>query len=118
MKRFFLSIVALATVGLSAVTFAGATSGRISQVDRVDAYSTNTYRVLFNGGDVARIEINGDNDTDLDLYVYDQFGNLVAFDNDELDLCIVEFRPRYDGRYRIEVHNLGGVWNQYTLETN
>ena len=118
MKRFFIAVVALACVTLSGVSFAGATSGRISQVDRVEAYSTNTYRVLFDGGDTARVRVNGDNDTDLDLYVYDQFGTLVAFDNDELDLCIVEFRPRSDGRYRIEIHNLGGVYNQYTLETN
>ena len=34
------------------------------------------YKIAFRGGEVARAAVSGDGDTRLDLYVYDENGNL------------------------------------------
>ena len=60
----------------------------------------------------------GDGDTDLDVRVYDRFGQFVASDLDGTDTCLVEWRPVRGGFYRIEVRNLSDVYNEYAIGTN
>jgi hypothetical protein len=87
-------------------------------LDRVDARSMVSYRIAFRGGEVAEVIVNGDGDTDLDLYIYDQFGNLVALDDDRTDYCVARWLPRRSQVYRVVIENLGSVYNEYTLTTN
>ena len=82
---------------------------------RVEAYSTDVFNVKFHADESATVAISGDGDTDLDLYVYDDNGNLIGADTDESDDCIVRFHPRWSGMFRIEVRNLGRVWNNYKI---
>ena len=77
-----------------------------------------TYRIVFCGGDIGRVVVDGDGDTDLDLFVYDERGRLLAVDNDGTDYCIAEFWVPRTQTIRIEIRNLGSVWNEYTLRTN
>jgi hypothetical protein len=85
---------------------------------RVEAHSTDVFHIDFVGRELATISVVGDGDTDLDLFVYDENGNLIAFDDDLTDRCYVSFRPRWTGTFRVEVRNLGGVYNRYHLQTN
>jgi hypothetical protein len=39
-------------------------------------------------------------------------------DNDSSDMCMVHFIPRWTSAYRLEVRNLGAVYNEYSLHTN
>ena len=100
----------------TATAFGGA--GALRGAFTVDAHSTNVHTIWFDGGSPARILVVGDGDTDLDVRVYDRFGELVAADLDELDTCLVEWFPVRGGTYRIEVRNLGGVYNEYAITTN
>jgi len=84
-------------------------------VHRVEAYSTDRFQVSFFGDQDAAVIISGDGDTDLDLYVYDENGNLIGSDTDSSDDCVVRFHPRWTGSFRIEVRNLGRVYNQYQI---
>ena len=84
----------------------------------VEAYSSDYYRIAFYGDEVAGIVVVGDGDTDLDVYVYDETGHLVASDTDPTDDCVVRWYPRWTGVFRVEVRNLGGVYNHYYLRTN
>ncbi len=86
--------------------------------ERVLANSNDIYEIPFRGGMPARIVVDGDRDTDLDLFVYDENGNLITADTDSTDICIVNWTPRWTGNFRVEVHNLGRVYNVYTLTTN
>ena len=117
MRKFILAAVA-AVLGVSGVGFAGAVGGPRVDNTRVNARATNPYTISFRGGESARITVAGDGDTDLDLYVYDEFGNLVASDDDLTDYCVVSFTPRFTGPFTVRVVNRGGVWNQYRLTTN
>jgi len=85
---------------------------------RVNANSSYTDYIIFRGGEIAEIAISGDGDTDLDLYVYDENGNLVGSDTDYTDDCYVSFRPRWTGSFKVVVKNLGNVYNRYILMTN
>jgi hypothetical protein len=96
----------------------GAAGGPKYTVERVKAYETDMYYVTFNGMEYAQIGLSGDGDTDLDLYVYDENGNQIASDLGSTDDASVSFTPAWTGTFRIEVKNLGGVYNQYVLITN
>ena len=87
--------------------------GRV--VDRVEAHRSDFYTICLSGGELAMITVSGDGDTDLDLFVWDRFGNLIDSDTDLTDQCVVIFRAPYTGRFRIQIENWGSVYNLYEL---
>jgi hypothetical protein len=82
---------------------------------RCNANASNTHRMRVRPGQYVCVQIDGDDDTDLDLFVYDPAGREVGRDisvDDEEEVC---FTARRGGTYTIRVTNLGNVWNQYSL---
>jgi hypothetical protein len=100
------------------VARAQAVDGPIVHRDTVRAYRTDVYRTTFVGNEEAVISVSGDGDTDLDCYVYDANGNLIAYDDDGSDECYVSWTPRWTGEFLLKVVNRGGVYNRYVLRTN
>lgn len=96
----------------------GAVGGPQSATDLVLAHSTDTWRVDFRGGELGSIRVNGDRDTDLDCYVYNSAGTLLAYDNDLTDYCILDWYQASTGTVRLEIRNLGDVYNRYIITTN
>lgn len=96
----------------------GAVNGPKYTVDVVAPGSTDNFSVSFVKGYLAEVGLSGDGDTDLDLYVYDSNGNLIASDTDYTDDCYVNWVPAWTGRYTIKVVNRGRVANRYVLVTN
>lgn len=108
----------IATVAKMTPDTKGALGGPKRATTEVKAYSTDVITVQFRGGENAVVGVSGDGDTDLDLYVYDENGNLVASDTNGSDDCKVRFYPKRNGTFRIKVKNLGNVYNRYLLVTN
>lgn len=100
---------------LAAPASAHPAGGNRVGIHRVEAFTTDVFTVKFHGDEDGAVAISGDGDTDLDLYVYDDNGNLIGADTDGSDDCVVRFHPRWTGTFRIEVRNLGGVWNRYKI---
>lgn len=96
----------------------GATKNYAAHYDRVKAYSTDTYNIRFFGNEPAYVIVSGDGDTDLDLYVYDQNGHLVASDTDYSDDCVASWTPRWTGNFKIMIKNRGKVYNNYVMTVN
>ncbi len=96
----------------------GSTQGAIAHRDSVSARSYDDFVINFYGGQVARIGVVGDGDTDLDLYVYDQNGHEIVRDTSPSSNCLVEFVPRWTGPFRVRVVNNGYVYSNYILMTN
>ena len=83
---------------------------------RVPAKGSDTHQVYLRKGVRVSITARGDGDTDIDLYVYNPEGRLVAKDDDTTDICIVNFTPEETGQYQLKIVNLGNVYNEYKLE--
>ena len=96
----------------------GAVGGPKYAVSSVNAHGTDVYRVNFRAGETGIVTVVGDGDTDLDLYVYDQNGNLIDKDVDYTDNCVCTFVPRWTGLFVIKIVNRGSVYNRYVLRTN
>lgn len=96
----------------------GAVGGPKSAHERVLANRTDVYNIRFVGGRFAEVAVIGDGDTDLDLYVYDENGNLIVSDVDYTDNCYVSWNPIWTGNFKIKIVNRGGVYNRYVLMTN
>ncbi len=109
-------LAVLLVAGTTAI--AGRAGGPAEDRTIVEAYSSRTYYIDFDANDWAQVEVIGDGDTDLDLKIYDMRGNLVAQDIGYTDRCFCEWNPRRRGTYRVEVENLGNVWNRFSLWTN
>src|SRR5689334_19047666 len=111
-------IAAAALLTLASNAFAGDPTGANAGFADVSARSTDVYAIPFAGGEPALVTVRGDGDTDLDLYVYDENGNLICSDTDYTDQLICSWSPRWTGMFRIEVRNLGNVYNRYQVRTN
>jgi hypothetical protein len=131
MKRFAGSMVLMAALLTSSAGCSGCNprttagppvGGRVGgpadMVQRVGAFSSNFYQDQFRGGAPAVVSIAGDGDTDLDLFIYDASGRLVVYAIGPTDRETVSWTPPATGFYRVEVRNLGGVWNEFRLRTN
>jgi hypothetical protein len=77
----------------------------------------DTFKVRFRGDEPARIAVSGDGDSDLDLYVYDENGNLVCSDTDDSDDMYCGWTPSWTGTFTVRIKNRGAA-NRYKLVTN
>ena len=99
----------------------GNIDGPFHYVTQVDPYDDDRYRLesmVFVGGEWAEVAVLGDGDTDLDLYVYDEFGNLICASEDAFDVEYCEWVPAFTGPFLVVVRNYGDVYNEYELLTN
>ncbi len=99
-------------------TTRGAAEGPVSHYARVRAKSTDIWRIRFRGGEAAYVVVSGDGDTDLDLYIFDENGNLITSDTNYSDHCTCSFTPRRTGYFCVKIKNRGIVCNYYSLITN
>lgn len=103
---------------LCATAQAGEVTGPNNYRDFVHAGATDFYMFVFEAGTPANVYVEGDHDTDLDLYVRDENGNEVCAENDATDVMICRWTPSSTGEFSIRIENLGDVYNAYTLRTN
>lgn len=113
------AVLALVLVSLTSQSaYAGAYGGIRSGYYRVPGGYTSTFRIPFRGGESAAVAIVGDGSTNLDLYIYDSYGNLVAWDEGWSDRCSASWYPTYSDTFTIMVVNRGLFYNDYGLGTN
>ena len=96
----------------------GVVGGPQALEGRVYAQTYMTYNAKFWAAELAEVVVIGDGDTDLDLYIYDANGNMVACDNDMIDTCVCRWVPSWTGTFIIKVVNRGDVYNNFVLVTN
>lgn len=121
MKKRMIIVMLLGVVILAAgvmPSLADAVGGPQANTFRLEARSYRTFTVSFVGGRKAEVALLGDGDTDLDLQVYDENGNLVASDEDDTDRCYVSWTPKWTGPFTIKVVNHGWVHNIFRIATN
>lgn len=87
-------------------------NGRVYGKDYVN------YQLKFWANELAEVIVIGDGDNDLDLYVYDSNGNLIASDTDYSDQCVCRWVPAWTGAFTIRIINRGAVYSNYAIATN
>jgi hypothetical protein len=87
-------------------------------VEVVEPLQADVYKITFRGGEAARAAVSGDGDTRLDLYVYDENGNLVTSQVGPGDDCLASWVPRWSGVFVLKVVNRGLLPNRYVIVTN
>lgn len=99
-------------------TTRGAVGGPKATRERVLGKDIDSYKIKFWAKELAEICVSGDGDTDLDLYVYDENGNLIESDTDYTDECVVRWVPAWTGNFIIKIVNRGALYNNYVIWTN
>lgn len=113
-----LSLLLMATVLILTTSVPSSAQNIYWRQDLVRGNSTNVYHWTFVGHEWEVLFVSGDGSGDLDLYVYDENGKLVAKDDDNSDDCLVRFMPRWTGSFTIKVVNRDRYANKYTIGTN
>ena len=108
----------VANTKASAVTMKGRRRGAFVTHLRVRAGGTDVFREVYRAREFAEVCLVGDGDTDLDLYIYDENGNLVCSDTGYSDQAYCSWTPRWQGPFEIVIENLGRVYNEYRLAGN
>jgi hypothetical protein len=86
----------------------------------IEPYGIRHYQPLaFKGGEKALVIVSGNGQTYMGLYVYDQQGNCVAWDDlgnkHTKDDLAVEWYPAQTAPHTIEIHNFGPRRNIYQM---
>ena len=89
--------------------------GPTFHTDIVSGHSTDIYEVKLSGEEPTNIGIQGDGDTDLDCFVYDDNGHLIDSVENLSDTCSFGFTPLWPGQFTLRIRNRGKVNNQYIL---
>lgn len=110
-KMIFIALFGIATLANALVVGTGSKIGS----ETVLAYDNDSYQFDFVGGYQAGAYLSGDGDTDLDLYVYDENGNLVckSISNSDNEYCT--WNPRWTGPFKVTIKNRGTIANRYIL---
>lgn len=103
---------------VAAATSRGRVGGPIRHLDRVRPRITDVYTITFRGRRRAAVAISGDGDTNLDLLVYDENGNLICSSTSGRDREGCAWTPKWTGKFRVKVRNYGYLHNSYWLLTN
>lgn len=114
MKKFIFGIIFM----FSSITFAGSVNGPQHKKDTVNANSTDVYNIVFEEERLAIVRVSGDGSTDLDCFVYDNKDNLIGEDSNNVDECLIMFTPKWTGKFKVKIKNLGSQPNEYSLTTN
>ncbi len=84
----------------------------------VPGKSYTDYEVKFWANELAEVIVIGDGDNDLDLYVYDSNGNLIASDTDYTDQCVCRWVPAWTGAFKLRIVNRGAIFSNFAIATN
>jgi hypothetical protein len=102
----------------AAATGRGSTTGPGHYNGYVGAYQTVRVDEAFYGGDVAVVTVQGAS-SDIDLWVYDEYGNLICDDQNYSAFGRCQWTPRWTGRFTIAIENEGkSRGTNFTLWTN
>jgi len=96
----------------------GVVGGPRSGTDIVYGRNSISYQLGFVAGQRAEVIVSGNGASDLDLYVYDSNGNLIAYDEGYTDDAFASWVPAWTGSFTIVVKNCGNVANRFVIYTN
>lgn len=80
--------------------------------------SNRVYDDAFYGDQIARVELNGSGNSDVDLYVYDEYGNEICSSTSTGAYESCTWRPVWTGPFQLRVRNYGSRQTVVQVCTN
>lgn len=74
--------------------------------------------MIFAGDRPAEVIMVGDHEANLDLFVYDENGNLICRSTSAISIESCSWRPRWTGPFRLKIVNKGRTPSAFVLSTN
>jgi hypothetical protein len=122
-------VVLLTTlVALLMLSGTRAQDGKVTDEGQAEKFKGKTFdlkekgkaaiRLDFPAGKKAWVTVKSEKATDVNLYVYDADKKMVAKDDSPGPSCELNFTPKADGKYILEVRNLGPGDNRSTLKVS
>lgn len=97
----------------------GAAGGARYYEDLIDPSGRHTFSVSFEGGRPAQFGVIGGGESDLDCFVYDAAGKMIASDKEMTDVCLLTWQPATTATYTLVVRNQSSSkGNYYVAGTN
>ncbi len=96
----------------------GAADGPVFLTSRVKAGLTKDFKITFKADELAEVRVSANGYSDLDLYVYDEFGHLVSCDCEYGPDCSCTWTPVWTGTYTVRVFNNGDNDDSFFVMTN
>lgn len=96
----------------------GATGGPLWDSDIAYGNGGAIYHITFDGGRLAEVFVSSLNGADFDLYIYDDRGNLLCYDERYNDDAYGFWYPSRTGRYTIQIRNRSYYNAAYMMYTN
>jgi hypothetical protein len=111
MRRLLVVIVGAAIVAWQGVSLGGPVVGVSNQTPEIAGLRSYVVQYDFKGGERASVIAIGKGTSNIGVYVYDNNGNCVAWDDigraESFDDMAVEWYPPQTGQYMVEVRNNG-----------
>ena len=96
----------------------GAVGGPREGWDIVGPGGTVTFNISFRANELAEVLVLGDGSTILDIFVYDNNGNLITRTDVYTSDAYTSWVPRWTGAFSIVVRNWGNRRNVFEIYTN
>lgn len=96
----------------------GAIGGVKQWASRIGSGYTDVWEIAFEGSAPAEVAIIGDGQSNLDMVLTDENGNVLCFESSPDDQAYCDFVPAWDGNFYVSVENTGNDRNTYYLVTN
>jgi len=94
------------------------THGAVTGHSLLPPYESEKWYIPCYPGEASTIEIIGDGNTNLDIFVYDKCNTLVASDSNKSDKCSVTWIPKWKEKFQAEVVNMNDKNNNYVIIYN
>ena len=96
----------------------GAVGGPKYAISAMAGGNSVYYYVSFRAHEYAAVHVQPFSPNDFDLYIYDENGNLIAFDESYSSSAYASFVPRWTGVFKILVKNRSRSYGSYKMTTN
>jgi hypothetical protein len=113
-KRYVRGAIFFSVLLFSSLVSAKPTNGFQSKEGIVISLSADSYYFDLDAGPTT-FTVNGQGETDLDCFLYDERGRLITADDSQLAFCAIQVTLKKPANYKIQIRNLGLKDHPYTL---
>ena len=103
---------------ISSIALAGEIGGIKNYSDVVDGNKSVSYNLILKTNELLTIKLSADNDSNIDCYLHNWSGEILAKDTSPASSCFISYTPKKQGKYIFLIMNSGDKSNNYQFTTD